>query len=249
MHLNKLSEVQKVNLTKFKLSAVGQEYASSDEEAEGEEKKEDSKQNITAFDIDSKAQDGRVVLMYNRTHNKPQIWFQDLSCCWFFIANTFTDYFRLMIMHLGLPHWQYVFTNVGMDPQSLQWFRYMLPDRLTIDLENRTKKLSEDEGARKKAAKDETNVKGIKRKKRRMKSKTKGATSHNFEKFSTHSNKTVKFARYVVSPKRLASKKTKPPKPAKTGAPAPAAGTAASATKSAAPAPELKKTEDKKPSQ
>ena len=21
------------------------------------------------------------------------------------VANTFTDYFRLMIMHLGLPHW------------------------------------------------------------------------------------------------------------------------------------------------
>ena len=45
-----------------------------------------------------------------------------------------------------------------MDPQSLQWFRYMLPDRLTIDLENRTKKLSEDEGSKKKTAKED-NVK------------------------------------------------------------------------------------------
>ena len=51
-----------------------------------------------------------------------------------------------------------MFTNVGMDPQSLQWFRYMLPDRLTIDLENRTKKLSEDEGSKKKTAKED-NVK------------------------------------------------------------------------------------------
>jgi hypothetical protein len=42
-----------------------------------------------------------------------------------------------------------------MDPQSLQWFRYMLPDRLAIDLENRTKKLSEDEGSKKKAGKQE----------------------------------------------------------------------------------------------
>lgn len=48
--------------------------------------------------------------MYRGNINKPQIWFQDLSCSWFFIANTFTDYFRLMIMHLGLPHWQYAFT-------------------------------------------------------------------------------------------------------------------------------------------
>ena len=60
---------------------------------------------IAAFDIDSLAQDGRVALLYRNTFNKPQIWFQDLSCSWFFIANTFTDYFRLMIMHLGIPHW------------------------------------------------------------------------------------------------------------------------------------------------
>lgn len=42
-----------------------------------------------------------------------------------------------------------------MDPQSLQWFRYMLPDRLAIDLENRSKKLFEDEGSKKKAVKQE----------------------------------------------------------------------------------------------
>jgi hypothetical protein len=160
MHLNKLKDVKKVKLGHFKLSAVGQEYVSSDEDAESEAetsaqaeaeaeaeaaaaaarageaegegegegdregsgpkasasasasasaaegKKTKKGQEIVAFDIDSKAQDGRVVLLYrDSTRSKPQIWFQDLSCCWFFIANTFTDYFRLMIMHLGLPHW------------------------------------------------------------------------------------------------------------------------------------------------
>ena len=102
MHLNKLSEVQMIKLEKFKLSAVGQEYCSDDE---NEDQSEDKKTFITAFNIDSKVRDGRVALMYNNTYDKPQIWFQDLSCCWFFIANSFTDYFRLMIMHLGLPHW------------------------------------------------------------------------------------------------------------------------------------------------
>ena len=79
-----------------------------------------------------------------------------------------------------------------MDPQSLQWFRYMLPARLMIDLENRNKKLlPEDEGDKKKSLKDQK-VKGLKRKKRRLKSKTKGRrTSYNFEKFSTHSNKAI----------------------------------------------------------
>jgi len=112
MHLNKLSEVQMVKLAKFKLSAVGQEYCSSDEENEKDPNEEPAtelkkKDTIAAFDIDSKAQDGRVVLLYKNTYTKPQIWFQDLSCCWFFIANTFTDYFRLMLMHLGLPHWYF----------------------------------------------------------------------------------------------------------------------------------------------
>jgi len=100
MHLNKLSEVQMIRLEKFKLSVVGQEYYSDDESEDGVEKPV-----IAAFNIDSKAQNGRVALMYKNTFDKPQVWFQDLSCCWFFIANSFTDYFRLMIMHLGLPHW------------------------------------------------------------------------------------------------------------------------------------------------
>lgn len=60
-----------------------------------------------------------------------------MSCKWFFIANTFTDYFRLMIMHLGLPNWHYAFTEVGLDPQTLQWFRFLSPERLAIDIENR----------------------------------------------------------------------------------------------------------------
>jgi tubulin polyglutamylase complex subunit 2 len=64
-----------------------------------------SKGEIAAFDIDSKVKGGRLALLYKKLTSKPQVWFQDNSCKWFFIANTFTDYFRLMIMHLGLPHW------------------------------------------------------------------------------------------------------------------------------------------------
>ena len=69
-----------------------------------------SKEQICAFEIDSKIKNGRLALIYKTQVSKPQIWFQDLSCQWFFIANTFTDYFRLMIMHLGLPNWHYAFT-------------------------------------------------------------------------------------------------------------------------------------------
>ena len=54
-----------------------------------------------------------------------------------------------MIMHLGIPNWyiyaninyaairHYAFTNVGLDPFSYQWFRFLSPERLAIDIENR----------------------------------------------------------------------------------------------------------------
>jgi tubulin polyglutamylase complex subunit 2 len=74
-----------------------------------------NRKDICAFEIDSEVKDGRMALIY-RASTKPQIWFQDLSCKWYYIANTFTDYFRLMIMHLGIPGWQYAFTNAGLDP-------------------------------------------------------------------------------------------------------------------------------------
>ena len=57
---------------------------------------------VAAFELDSNALDGRLALLYRaEALTKPQIWFQDLSATWFFIAHTFTDYFRLMMMHLG----------------------------------------------------------------------------------------------------------------------------------------------------
>lgn len=64
-----------------------------------------SGETVVAFDMDQRVKDGRLALLFRDPNKPPQIWFQDLSCSWFFIANTFTDYFRLMIMHLGLPHW------------------------------------------------------------------------------------------------------------------------------------------------
>jgi len=42
-----------------------------------------------------------------------------------------------MIIHLGIPNWQYAFTKAGLDPHTMQWFRFLIPDRLAIDIENR----------------------------------------------------------------------------------------------------------------
>jgi hypothetical protein len=53
---------------------------------------------------------------------------------WYFVAECFADYYRLLIMHLGLPHWHAVFTDAGLDPVSMQWARFVCPERLGLDL-------------------------------------------------------------------------------------------------------------------
>uniref|UniRef100_A0A2C9LK00 Knr4/Smi1-like domain-containing protein n=2 Tax=Biomphalaria glabrata TaxID=6526 RepID=A0A2C9LK00_BIOGL len=63
-----------------------------------------------------------------------EIWFLDRSLRWHFICPTFQAYYRLMLMHLGLPHWQLAFTDIGLPPTSLQWFNLYAPVRLEIDL-------------------------------------------------------------------------------------------------------------------
>lgn len=132
MHLNRLREVKPFEINKFVLRKLGDDIDyDSDNEAS----------DIKAFDIDSEVQSGRLALVYNGSTSKPQVYFQDLSADWFFIANTFTDYFRLMLMHLGLPHWQYAYTEVGLDSNAQQWFRFLSPERLEIDLKNRRERV------------------------------------------------------------------------------------------------------------
>ena len=82
-------------------------------------------------DLDTKCEGGRVCLV-PCGRAEMQVWFQDLACRWSFIANSFTDYFRLMVLHLGLPRWQYAYTEVGLDPIARQWARLVAPERLAL---------------------------------------------------------------------------------------------------------------------
>ena len=47
------------------------------------------------------------------------VWFLDRSLQWHFLADTFLEYFRLLIVHLGLPQWQYLFTDIGLSQQAM----------------------------------------------------------------------------------------------------------------------------------
>lgn len=98
-----------------------------------------------AFDLDASCVCGRVALVFvddasiagdaARGDVNAQVWFQDLGARWHVAAETFSEYFRMMTAHLGLPNWQYACTDVGLDPGAAQWYAFLDPERLAVDLE------------------------------------------------------------------------------------------------------------------
>eukprot|EP00752_Nemacystus_decipiens_P001796 g1735.t1 len=68
-----------------------------------------------------------------RELSSPEVWLQDLSCRWNFLADDFTKYFRMMVVHLGVRGWQQAFTPVGLSPNTEQCMRLYCPDRLLFD--------------------------------------------------------------------------------------------------------------------
>eukprot|EP00047_Mylnosiga_fluctuans_P015934 m.50417 g.50417 ORF g.50417 m.50417 type:complete len:280 (+) comp6224_c0_seq1:114-953(+) len=61
------------------------------------------------------------------------VWFRDRSERYHRIAGSFTEYFRLMVAHLGIPGWQYALTSIGLSPIAAQWFHQYAPSRLVIN--------------------------------------------------------------------------------------------------------------------
>ncbi|XP_060583884.1 tubulin polyglutamylase complex subunit 2-like isoform X2 [Ruditapes philippinarum] len=92
------------------------------------------------FELDPCDGYGKVCLVYKEnktggTDPKIEVWFLDRALRWHYIAESFTAYYRLMIMHLGLPQWQYAFTDIGLCQQAKQWFNMYAPLRLELDAE------------------------------------------------------------------------------------------------------------------
>ena len=90
--------------------------------------------SVRAFHLDATCEMGRVLLLLGtegpNSWKRAQVWFQDGSCALSLLANSFSEYVRLLMLHLGLPGWQYAYTEAGLDPTCRQWLRLMAPDRL-----------------------------------------------------------------------------------------------------------------------
>lgn len=65
------------------------------------------------------------------------IWFIDENHRhWSYICATFSDYMRLMIVHLGIIGWQGAFTPEGLSATTKEWMSAFVKERLAVDLFN-----------------------------------------------------------------------------------------------------------------
>ena len=90
-------------------------------------------QRCQAFQVDADGDGGQVALVYPDKNTDPQIWFVDRSGIWSFLTQSFTSYFRLLVLHLGLPTWQHAFTPAGLSPVVREWFNLYAPVRASVN--------------------------------------------------------------------------------------------------------------------
>lgn len=144
MEVNPISNLKRITIPQCNKHGATQSVSVEDTESDDEDSKSrPSFDDIEkAFEIDACCSHGKVCLVYETEQkSNPKIWFLDRAVRWHFLASSFMEYFRLMVMHLGLPQWQYAFTDIGLSPMSKQWFNLYAPVRLAIDDEQLSRQL------------------------------------------------------------------------------------------------------------
>ncbi|XP_058027928.1 tubulin polyglutamylase complex subunit 2 isoform X1 [Ahaetulla prasina] len=142
MTINSISKLNRLSVSPAYTLPSAPTLADLEDSDEEEGNKEQPKRphldtRCAIFELDSCAGSGKVCLVYKNT--KPvvspesEIWFLDRALYWHFLTKSFTAYYRLMITHLGLPQWQYIFTGYGLSPQAKQWFNMYKP--ITVNTE------------------------------------------------------------------------------------------------------------------
>jgi len=87
----------------------------------------------TTLCIDSHCPAGNVALVSGPGGESMGVWLQDLEGRWHALADSFSDYMRLQVVHLGLPSWQLAFTDTGLTTDTEIWLRFMSPERLQLN--------------------------------------------------------------------------------------------------------------------
>lgn len=101
--------------------------------------------NCTMFSLDQNCSLGHIVLLYrnrssdggnlneNGMEDSPEIWLLTNSCQLIYIAQSFIQYFRLMVTHLGIFHWQLAFSDEGVSELTENYMHLFCKERLVVD--------------------------------------------------------------------------------------------------------------------
>lgn len=94
-----------------------------------------------AFAIDSFTETGQIVFLFREVctgqaseYDNPSVWLIDISLRWHYICASFSDYMRLMILHLGIFEWQHAFTPEGLSMTTQLWMGIFAKERLCTNL-------------------------------------------------------------------------------------------------------------------
>ncbi|XP_038222606.1 tubulin polyglutamylase complex subunit 2 [Zerene cesonia] len=80
------------------------------------------------FELDTCRNIGKVCLIY--TGGAWSVWLATREGGWGWLADSFTHYFRMALVHLGLPGWQAAFANLPLIPWAEQLFLLLAPHLL-----------------------------------------------------------------------------------------------------------------------
>ncbi|BFY98652.1 hypothetical protein BsWGS_01692 [Bradybaena similaris] len=137
MHINSVGQLQRLENALSEGTHTQPSLWDLEIEDQKDEKKAPSFVESKIFELDPCDRFGKVCLVYSGAPKDyiTKIWFLDRSLRWHYICDTFLAYYRLMLMHLGLPHWQFAFTDIGLPPYAKQWYNMYAPVRLEVDAE------------------------------------------------------------------------------------------------------------------
>ncbi|XP_017092410.2 tubulin polyglutamylase complex subunit 2 [Drosophila bipectinata] len=84
------------------------------------------------FEINNVNEVAKVCMLYESTSsNNPKFYLLELSTLsWQFLADTFSEYLRMAIAHLGLPYWELCFSSCGLPSWTEQLFLLLAPHLL-----------------------------------------------------------------------------------------------------------------------
>ncbi|XP_062133702.1 tubulin polyglutamylase complex subunit 2 isoform X2 [Drosophila sulfurigaster albostrigata] len=84
------------------------------------------------FEINNINEVAKVCMFYESTNsNNPRFYLLELNTLsWQFLAETFSEYLRMAIAHLGLPYWELCFSSFGLPSWTEQLFLLLAPHLL-----------------------------------------------------------------------------------------------------------------------